>query len=47
MGLGMSKDFVIMLVVAGGFAYGLKDAWIFVLVMGIYAVIKGTWRLLT
>jgi hypothetical protein len=45
--LGLSKDFIIVTLVAGFFWIGSKDYMWFVWIMGIYIVLKIIWRFLT
>ena len=47
MGLGFAKDFVIFLFIAVIIALATENWNNFVAVIGLYAVVKVTWRFLT
>ena len=47
MGLGLSKGFIIILLISIVFSYGMKDWTWGVWIMGIFIVCKIVWQFLT
>jgi hypothetical protein len=45
--LGMSKLFVIILIIAAAIGYGMHNIWAFLNIMLFYVVCKIVWNLLT
>lgn len=44
---GLSKNFTIALIVAVVFSIGLKDWTAFLWIVGVFAIVKIIWRILT